>query len=134
MGPKFWLLLIVTAISACCALSWKALAQSNYVPPHTIDEESWSNVRHSDFCAVHVLSAVAYYWEDPKFRKERDVYAYSYFVNETQNCWIELYVQGISGESILLKMSPDGDVIDASMQNHFEPRFTPYPKGYIHLE
>lgn len=131
---KTWMYLVVSSVALACSSNSEPLKHEGNGYPVSIDDETWLNVRHSDSCAVHAPSAIAYYWEDPKFRNERDVYAFSYFVNETTNCWIELHVEGITGESIVLKMSSEGEVIDARMQNHFEPRFTPYPTGYIHLE
>lgn len=99
-----------------------------------IADEFWTYTRQSDLCEPRVEAAIDHYWKDQKYRKERDVSAFGYLVNDTSDCWVQLNVWGITGSSILFKMDEDDHVVDSRMMAEWNPQIRPLPKGLIHLE
>lgn len=120
------------------ALTLSYAANSGYtqgkVITFEIDNETWSLVRDAPLCKDRVNFAIAEYWEMPLYAPWRSAEADRFLVNESSDCWVELYISGVDGYNPIFKVAADGAILDKRMLSSWGPRITPYPNMPIMVD
>lgn len=96
--------------------------------PVVIDGERWTIVREDQKCVTRAWRAVEAYWESPRYEIWREVFAERYLVNQTNDCWIEIMVEGVDDVSYIFRVTPEGRVVDQRVLSSWGNKVYEYPK------
>ena len=110
------------------ALRASGVSAQSKPPTIMIDGEHWMIIKSATMCDRRAEAAIRRYREVPIYRIEREVIPERYFVNESTDCWIELYVEGVDDAAVIFKVSEDGVVIDERIFSYWGPSTYPYPQ------
>ena len=94
-----------------------------------IDGETWTISRDEPLCEGRAAPAIERYRQKPLYRIELTAEFDRYYVNQSDDCWVELYIAGVDDAGVAFKVSPTGDVIDEKTTSSWGPSVYPYPSG-----
>ncbi|MEO9968969.1 MAG: hypothetical protein ABJG15_03910 [Hyphomonadaceae bacterium] len=92
-----------------------------------IDGERWQLRRHAEHCNERVKAAIARYEEKPIYDVRRVAAEDRFLVNEMNECWVELNIQGVDDTSFIFKVSHDLVVSDQRQLSWSGYKVSPYP-------
>jgi len=120
-------------IAALVCLPLLALAVNGDVsaqeisPSILIDGDEWELTREAEHCKQLVPTAIAQYRKAPIYHHEREAFGDRFLVNETPDCWIEIYIEGVDDLSFLYKVSKDEIILDQRSFSSWGPTVYAYP-------
>ena len=92
-----------------------------------IDGEAWQLKRHAEHCNERIQTAIEQYEEKPIYHVRRVATGDRFLVNETNECWVELSIQGVDDVSFIFKVSQDLIVSDQRLLSWWGYKASPYP-------
>lgn len=126
----------IVGLASCFALSAFIMHQhANGDPPTKprsnpviIDGERWTIVREDQKCVTRSWRAVEAYWESPRYEIWHEVFVERYLVNQSDDCWIEIIVEGADDLSYIFRVTSEGRVIDQRVLSSWGNTVYEYPK------
>lgn len=97
-----------------------------------IDGEKWTFVRQASHCETRIEAAIKAYWDAPLYASWRKPNFDRFYVNESRDCWVQLYIDGVSETSAAFRISQQNKVLDRRLYTNWQPHIRPYPNGLIH--
>ena len=94
-----------------------------------IDGEEWILSQEAEQCEARVPAAISRYWDSPRYPVERTVEADRFLTNGSNDCWIELVVQGVDDLSLLFKITEDNQATGRRGLSWWGLKVFPYPEG-----
>jgi len=99
-----------------------------------IGGEDWSFTRTAKHCESRVQYAVEAYEAKPAYSPAREPELERFLTNGSSDCWIELSITGVTGTSLLYKVSPDNEITEKRMFSDWLPYIRPYPESEEFLD
>ena len=116
----FFATMLAFFISACANAEQRTIIVE-------IDGEAWQLKRHAEHCNERVQTAIEQYEEKPIYHVRRVATGDRFLVNETNECWVELSIQGVDDVSFIFKVSQDLVVSDQRLLSWWGYTASPYP-------